>query len=657
MRILLVVPLAYEPFPLGSITPNGWLRTELEASAEGLAGHLFDFYRFVKNSSWIGGDQEYSVLNEALPYWVNGLVPLAYTLQDDRLKDQVGTVVDAILDRIQPDGWIGPETISSGQRMIWARTLVFLGLTNLADADSKYEKSIVDAMHRFNGLMYSMLKNNGTGMIYHDGDNVTSDDYVWFQARTEDMIVSLQWLLDYHPGNQTDIIKSNIDMIHHYGSKWEGWYSEGSYVKEDLYDVPASVTDDQWQFLHGVTVAESLKYAAVLRRSTANDSLITTAKNGATSGTILADERIDGLNAYYGSELCTDVETIYSLAYNYYALGDSSYADRAEMAAFNALPAAMSGDWWSHQYMTQPNQPYSKNLSTTPFFDTNTISQTFGIEPNYPCCTVNHPQGYPKFTMYSFLKNGDTGIVHSLLSPGRIQTEIKGAKVSVDCMTDYPFENVLSYTIDSDTDFQLYLRAPSWATQAKVKGSPRDDDASKDPETDLLKVNIPSGTTKFTYHLGMELKTVDRANDTVAVYRGPLLYALHIPYKSIAGPPKFYNTQKEFPAGSYPDEVHDYTLLNTTEWNVAIDPSTLAYHSGPDGALPSPTFADGKLPMYITVKACLIDWPLFKDAVPGSPIPKEKRTCLGDTFEATLRPYGSAKLHMSDLPTIDLSKS
>lgn len=197
------------------------------------------------------------MLNEALPYWVNGLVPLAYTLQDDRLKDQVSTVVDAILDRIQPDGWIGPETISSGQRMIWARTLIFLGLTNLADADPKYEQPIVDAMHRFNGLMYSMLKNNGTGMIYHAGDNVTADDYVWFQARTEDMIVSLQWLFDYHPGNQTEMIKENIEMIHHYGSKWEGWYSEGSYVKEDLYDVPASVTDDQWEFLHGVTVAES----------------------------------------------------------------------------------------------------------------------------------------------------------------------------------------------------------------------------------------------------------------------------------------------------------------------------------------------------------------------------------------------------------------
>ncbi|KAJ5999660.1 hypothetical protein N7481_000069 [Penicillium waksmanii] len=649
-----LLPFTYEPFPLGSITPNGWLRTELQASADGLAGHLFDFFRFVKNSTWIGGDQEYSSLNEALPYWVNGLVPLAYTLQDDRLKDQISTVVDSILDRIQPDGWIGPETLASGERMIWARTLVFLGLINLADADPKYEQPIVDALHRFNGLMHSMLKNNGTGMIYHQGDKVTADDYVWFQARSEDMVVSLQWLLDYHPGNQTEVLKENIDMIHHWASKWEGWYSEGSYITEDLNDLPQSVTTDQWQFLHGVTVAESLKFAAVYRRSNANESLVTTAKNGvdwtfkyhgAASGTILADERLDGLNPYYGSELCTDVETIYSLAYNYFALGDSSYADRAELAAFNALPAALSGDWWAHQYVTQPNQPYSKNLTDEPFWNTGSLSQTFAVEPDYPCCTVNHPQGYPKFAMYSFLKNGGSGIVHSLLSPGRVQTQIQGKKVSVDCQTDYPFENILSYTVDSDVDFQLYLRVPGWATQANVQGSAHDDGASKDPKTDLIKVNIPSGTTKFTYELDMDLVTADRANDTVAIYRGALLYALHIPHTSTSGPPKFYDTQKEYPVGTYPSEAHDYVLLNSTEWNVAIDPSTLEYHAGSSGSLPSPTFEDGQLPMYITAKACLIDWPLFR-GVPDSPIPKSKRSCLGDTFEATLRPIVKSSIHI-----------
>ena len=132
----------------------------------------------------------------------------------------------------------------------------FLGLANLADANATYEKPIVQAMHRFNVLMNSMLKDNGTGMIYHEGDKLSADDYLWFRSRADDMIVSLQWLRDQHPENQTELIKENIDMLHEFAYKWEGWYTEETYIKEDLYDLPQSVTDDQWPFLHGVTIAE-----------------------------------------------------------------------------------------------------------------------------------------------------------------------------------------------------------------------------------------------------------------------------------------------------------------------------------------------------------------------------------------------------------------
>ncbi|KAJ5698856.1 hypothetical protein N7462_000861 [Penicillium macrosclerotiorum] len=626
---------------------------ELETSAAGLGGHLYDFWRFVADSSWIGGDTEYSVLNEAMPYWVNAIVPLSYTLNDERLKGQVHHVVDTILDRIQPDGWIGPETLSGGERMIWARTLLFLGLTNLADANSTYEMPIVNAMHRFNTLMNSMLRKNGTGMIYHEGDKLSADDYLWFRSRAEDMIVSLQWMIDYHPGDQIEVLKENIELLHKFAFKWEGWYTEGSYIKEDLYDLPESITDDQWAFLHGVTIAEG-------NQSFRNLSTFyvdwTFEYHGSASGTILADERIDGLNAYYGSELCTDVETIYSLAYNYFAIGDADYADRAELAAFNALPAAVSGDWWSHQYMTEPNQPFSKNLSATPFFDVNTQGQTFGLEPDYPCCTVNHPQGYPKFTMYSYLRNGKTGIVHALLSPGRVETTIQRKAVSIDCQTQYPFSNLLSYEIDSDVEFQFYIRVPGWATGVSIRGSGQEDYTTvPDRYSRLIQVEVPSGKTSFDYEISMALRVEQRANDTVAVYQGSLLYAFHVPHTVVSGPPKFYNNQTNYPPGTFPRQAHDHALLNTTEWNLAIDPSTLVYHAG-SGDLPSPTFEDGKLPAFVTAKACLIEWPLFAGVVPGSPIPLSERKCLGNVFEAVLRPYGSAKLHMSDLPIIDLSE-
>jgi hypothetical protein len=101
-----------------------------------------------------------------------------------------------------------------------------------------------------------MLKQNGTGMIYHEGDKPNAGDFLWFRARAEDMIVSLQWLIDYHAGNQSELLKENIEMLHRFAYKWEGWYTEGTYIKEDLYTLPQSVTDDQWAFLHGVTIAE-----------------------------------------------------------------------------------------------------------------------------------------------------------------------------------------------------------------------------------------------------------------------------------------------------------------------------------------------------------------------------------------------------------------
>lgn len=170
-----------------------------------------------------------------MPYWVNALVPLSYTLQDERLKNQVHSVVHAILDRIQPDGWIGPETLDGGERMIWARTLLFLGLTNLADAISTYQVPVVNAMRRFKALMNPMLKQNGTGMIYHEGDKPSGDNFLWVRARAEGMIVSLQWLIHYHPSNQSELLEENIEMLHQFACKWEGWYTGSSFIKEDLY--------------------------------------------------------------------------------------------------------------------------------------------------------------------------------------------------------------------------------------------------------------------------------------------------------------------------------------------------------------------------------------------------------------------------------------
>ncbi|KAL5398647.1 hypothetical protein PMIN06_002296 [Paraphaeosphaeria minitans] len=199
--------------------------------------------------------------------------------------------------------------------------------------------------------------------------------------------------------------------------------------------------------------------------------------HGAASGAILADERLAGLAPYYGSETCTLVETMYSLSYLYQALGDTSYAERCEKTAFNALPVQLTPDWWARQYVPQPNQPYAKHLDETPFWNVNQWGQSYGLEVDYPGCTVNHPQGYPKFT-------------------AAIDTKI-------DCETEYPFSDILTYTITTKSAFDFLVRVPSWAdtSETSVSTGSSPTAVKTDSQTGLRKISIPSGTTKVTYRL------------------------------------------------------------------------------------------------------------------------------------------------------------
>ena len=83
-----VSTIAYEELQLGSIRPEGWLREKLELQRDNISGNLDQTYPQVmgERNGWLGGDGDQW---ERGPYWIDGLLPLAYILDDDALKAKV----------------------------------------------------------------------------------------------------------------------------------------------------------------------------------------------------------------------------------------------------------------------------------------------------------------------------------------------------------------------------------------------------------------------------------------------------------------------------------------------------------------------------------------------------------------------------------------
>src|SRR6056297_163777 len=108
-----LVKSAFVHLPLGSVKPRGWLLKQMELQKEGLSGDAEELYSYIGDDSpWLGGplpagnpgfylyDQEMW----AATIYLRGLVPLAYALDDDELKNKITKWVDWFLENQKDNG-------------------------------------------------------------------------------------------------------------------------------------------------------------------------------------------------------------------------------------------------------------------------------------------------------------------------------------------------------------------------------------------------------------------------------------------------------------------------------------------------------------------------------------------------------------------------
>ncbi|KAG8703304.1 hypothetical protein FRC09_004234 [Ceratobasidium sp. 395] len=629
-------PKVYKNLNLGQIKPAGWLKNQLNIQANGLAGNMDLFYPLISKGSWTGGTTNYSNLNEAGSYWYNGIVPLAYTTDNARLTTAVKSFLTHVLDTQYADGWLGSETNSQWQpRFLWGRYPFLFGAIMHVEADPSLRDRFVTAFHKFVALSNTMLKN---GQGYND----------WTQGtRWQDYAMALQWLYDNYPNGNEALLLDTMQRIKSVSTNWRDVLSASKF--------PTTSVTDFRIYWHGVNLAEGLKASAASYRFTHDATEKTDASaswdrlykyHGRPSGIFAADEYLAGLEAIRGTELCLVVESMYSSSYLYQVFGEPKYAERAEKQAYNSLPATISGDMWSHQYLQQQNQVGVRNMNPNPFPADGSYSNVFGLEPNYPCCTVNHPQGFPKFLANAFVSSVDgKSLTQVYFGPMAVKTTLSGlgATVSVAVDTNYPFADNIKTTVTTDKAFDFYIRVPSWVnSKATIQvGSAATTAFSPDSTTRLQKVSIPVGTTVISTVLSADITTESRPHGSIAIHRGPFNYAFDIPRKST-----LLRT-----AYSAEPRASDYQFDSTASWNYAIDPSTLTFNPAPaNTTLKSPIFDSGAPPLSISVTGCLVNWALAGTTFASSP--PEKPACTGSKTKLTLIPFGASKLRISEFPVI-----
>lgn len=611
----------YKYFTTNELEPSGWLLDQLKLQRDGLNGNLDKVWPDVRDSKWIGGECEGW---ERVPYWLDGFIPLAYLLDDEDMKARAKHYVDKMLEFQQDDGWICPNGDTPREEYdTWAIILIAKVFTVYYDCSR--DERIPTAVYRILKNYYELLS-EGKIKLFEWGK------FRWFET-----FISIKWLME-NVGRE-EWMTELARIVREQGADYESF--------SELWETPLNV----WrQETHVVNVAMMLKYEAlvcdVLGEETTGlaERLYQKLKkyNGTAVGTLTGDECLSGLSPIQGTELCSVVELMYSFEWLYALTGDVEWAERLEMAAFNALPATISDDMWTHQYDQLVNQIACVRFDGKPIFRTNGASaHIFGLEPHFGCCTANFGQGWPKLALSAFAYN-EKEVVSAVPLPSNLSFEWKGTPVEIRLETQYPFVNRLVYRVRAEkaVDMKLKLRIPSFAEELRVNGE------AKRRTKYLTFSGFSGGETVITVDFETVPTLKSRSQGLYNVQCGSLVFAANIKPRYEMKEYVKNGVERKFP-------YCDYNVYPESEWNFAFASRELKLVRGEIGDIP---FSSENPPLKVEAELCHIAWG-YADGyntvcarVPSS------RTPIDEPFKLELYPYGCAKLRMTELPLVKKQK-
>jgi hypothetical protein len=621
-------PLLSSPLlklPIGSITPKGWLRHQLELEAQGMTGRLPEISKWCKfeDNAWADPKGQGHSGWEELPYWLKGYGDLGYVLKDETIIKEARKWIDAVLASQEPDGYFGSranKTSLEGKPDLWPHMVMLNVLQSFYEVTA--DPRVLPFMTRYcQWLNAQPPETFGRGYWpkIRFGDNI--ETVYWLYNRTGE-----SWLLDL------------AKKIHENMARWDSGLIN-------------------W---HNVNIAQGFREPAVyflqaheskfLRAAEGNYEEVMNLYGQFPGGGFAGDENCrPGFNdPRQGFETCGIVEFMHSFEMLTKISGNPLWSDRCEELAFNLLPASLTPDWKGLHYLTCANQVQLDKDNKSPAIQNSGTMFSYSPFEVYRCCQHNVSHGWPYYAEELWLATADRGLCASLYAASEVTAKADdGTPVTISEDTDYPFGGTvnLKVSVPQSVKFPLYLRVPRWCSKPSVKINGTPFDVATKPLSYVVIDRSWENGDAVALNLPMQIsvKKWEKNQNAVSLDYGPLTFSLKIGERW-----EHYGGKEGWP---------EFEVFPTTPWNYGLvlddaNPAKSFRLLWKPGPLAPQPFTPETVPLTLEAKAKQIpQWRQDKLGLVGklqaSPVKSDE-----PVQTVSLVPMGAARLRITAFPVI-----
>ena len=461
--------------PVGSVRPAGWLMDRARAARDGYTGHMDDVshhFRRAWSADWRPrganlnwpNDEKGSWSSEGGTYWFDGLVHLAWQMDDPYLKELAKKRLEPALANMHENSlgflwWMDrrdpkqvEEFLSYGswqsRWLLGMRGRVFAAYYE-ATGDERAKRAIEwaftneEVARRVN---YSATFEGGC----MEAALITGNARVRACA---------------------EIAVKTLKEKSQYAKPPPSWLPETLWTRRDSQNALKIPTR------HGVFGSEKLLSTwrawqltgdAELRDAVLAWYAFFDDKCSQPYGVTMMDEEWGWAGAQRGTETCDVAAEMFTRINILAGTGEGKWGDDVERAQFNAGPACVSRDFKRHVYFQLPNRAGFEGEAakmSCPWDD----HCEYRESKQWPlCCVAALNKILPNYIQAMWMATDDGGVAATAYGPCTFEVKLGGGRAAFSEKTSYPFSETVEIVVEDApaAAFPLLVRRPNWCDAA-----------------------------------------------------------------------------------------------------------------------------------------------------------------------------------------------